>query len=266
MTGADHLTGEAGESVARAAPGQCVLEARGLRLRPDAPPVDFSLRTGELVGLAGLEGQGQDAFLRSLRGAGAYQGEVVRLTDGEARVIRSPRHAAACGVAYLPRERRAESIFESLSVRENFALPTLRRDTRAGILRPRRSQRRLAEYVDGLGVTLASVRDRIAALSGGNQQKIVLARWLAAHPRVLLLNDPTRGVDAGTKHDIYDLLARLTGEGLAVVMLSTELDELVELMDRVLVFREQGLFAELSRAAATREALVAAFFGQESRG
>jgi ABC-type sugar transport system ATPase subunit len=181
-------------------------------------------------------------------------------------VIRSPRQAAACGVAYLPRERRAESIFESLSVRENFALPTLHRDTRAGILRPRRSQRRLAEYVDGLGVTLASVRDRIAALSGGNQQKIVLARWLAAHPRVLLLNDPTRGVDAGTKHDIYDLLARLTGEGLAVVMLSTELDELVELMDRVLVFREQGLFAELSRAAATREALVAAFFGQESRG
>jgi ribose transport system ATP-binding protein/rhamnose transport system ATP-binding protein len=237
-----------------------------MRLRPAAPPIEFSLRAGELVGLAGLEGHGQDGFLRALRGSGAYEGEVVRLRDGVAIAVRSPRQAAASGIAYVPRERRAEAIFDSLSVRENFAMPTLRLDTRAGLLRPRSSQRRFTEYVQRLGIKVGHAGDRITMLSGGNQQKVVVARWLAANPRILLLNDPTRGVDASAKRDLYELLARLTAEGVAVVMLSTELDELVELMDRVLVFREQGVFAELPRAAVTREALVAAFFGREEGG
>jgi ABC-type sugar transport system ATPase subunit len=105
--------------------------------------------------------------------------------------------------------------------------------------------------------------DSVATLSGGTQQKVLIARWLAAGPRVLLLNDPTRGVDIGTKKDIYRLLAELTAAGVAVVMLSTEVDELVELMDRVLVFREHEVFTELPRAALTPGRLVAAFFGQE---
>jgi ABC-type sugar transport system ATPase subunit len=151
-----------------------------------------------------------------------------------------------------------------MSIRENFALPTLARDARLGLVRTRLSRRRLAAYVDRLGVVLGSPESPITTLSGGNQQKVIVARWLAYGPRVLLLNDPTRGIDIGAKNDLYTLFGALAAEGLAVVMLSTELDEHVELMDRVLVFREHELFREFQRSEVTRERLVAAFFGEHS--
>ncbi len=130
-------------------------------------------------------------------------------------------------------------------------------------MRSRASERRLTEYVDRLRIKLGRSSDGIMTLSGGNQQKVVISRWLAAKPRILLLNDPTRGVDLGAKRDIYDLLAELTADGIAVVMISTEVDELIELMDRVLVFREGELGAELQRSSLSRSALVASYFGQE---
>ena len=261
MTGADHLTGEAGERAARHVPGDEILHARGVQLRPGSAPIDFRLRAGELVGLAGLEGHGQTSFLLALRGEGSYAGALT-LTGSEQTVIGSPQAAAAHGVAYVPRERRDEALFSSIPIRGNFALPTLPEDTTAGIIRTRKSERRLREWIDRLGITLGRSSDDIGTLSGGNQQKVVLARWLAAKPKVLLLNDPTRGVDIGAKHDIYDLLVGLSQQGVAVVMLSTEVDEHVELMDRVLVFREHEVFAELPRVEVTRDALVSAFFGR----
>ena len=130
-------------------------------------------------------------------------------------------------------------------------------------MRSAASEQRLTGYVDRLRIKLGRSSDGIMTLSGGNQQKVVIARWLAAKPRILLLNDPTRGVDLGAKRDIYDLLAELTAEGIAVVMISTEVDELIELMDRVLVFKEGELEAELPRSALSRAALVASYFGQE---
>ncbi len=163
----------------------------------------------------------------------------------------------------MPRERRLDSVFSWMSIRENFALATLDRDTRFGWLRPRASRKRLRGYVDRLGIVLGSPEHSITTLSGGNQQKVIIARWLAFGPSVLLLNDPTRGIDIGAKNDLYALFGALASEGLAVVMLSTELDEHVELMDRVLVFREQELFKEFDRAKVTREGLVAAFFGED---
>jgi ABC-type sugar transport system ATPase subunit len=162
----------------------------------------------------------------------------------------------------VPRERRLDAVFSWMSIRENFALPTLARDERSGLLRTRSSRRRLAAYVGRLGIVLGSAEDPITTLSGGNQQKVIVARWLAYGPRVLLLNDPTRGIDIGAKNDLYALFGALAAEGLAVVMLSTELDEHVELMDRVLVFREHELFREFERSEVTRERLVAAFFGE----
>jgi ABC-type sugar transport system ATPase subunit len=226
MTGADHLAAAAAER-AHTTPGAVVLEAEGL-----------TLRSGELVGLAGLEGHGQDAFLRAL--------------------------AAHAGTraAYVPRERRAESLFESKSIRENFGIVTLGRDARAGVVSPTRTRARMRDYVDRLRIKLGDPEDAITTLSGGNQQKVVMARWLATEPEVLLLNDPTRGVDINAKRDLYDLLLDLAAEGMAIVMLSTEVDEHVELMDRVLVFREGAVAAELPRDALNRQALVAAFFGE----
>jgi ABC-type sugar transport system ATPase subunit len=260
MTGEDRLTGKAATRSARREPGASVLAGSGIRLRHDADAFDFELRAGELVGLAGLEGMGQDSFLHVLRGSGSAGGEIAVLGD-ERRLVDHRRTAFKLGIAYLPRERRAEALFDSLSIRGNFALPTLPDDARLGIVNPRATERRFNTWVDLLGIKLGRPKDDIGTLSGGNQQKVVLARWLAARPRVLLLNDPTRGVDIGAKREIYELLVALTEQGTAIVMLSTEVDEHVELMDRVLVFREHELFAEMSREQASREALIQAFFG-----
>ncbi|MDQ6730747.1 MAG: sugar ABC transporter ATP-binding protein [Actinomycetota bacterium] len=262
MTGADHLAPVgARDATERAVSGGVVLRAEGLALGPGRTPIDFELRAGELVGLAGLEGHGQDEFIKALWGMGG-EGTVV----GSAGVpIVSPRQAASLGISYVPRERRAEAMFESKSVRENFGLPTLGRDVRAGVLRPSQTRARLNEWVSRLNIKLGSPEHLITTLSGGNQQKVVMARWLAADPQVLLLNDPTRGVDVGAKRDIYGLLGELAQQGVAIVMLSTELDEHIELVDRVLVFREQELFCELSRAETDRRSLVAAYFGRRER-
>jgi ABC-type sugar transport system ATPase subunit len=244
--------------------GATVLSVRGLKLRPDGRPIDLEVKAGELIGLAGLEGHGGNTFLEALRGGIATEGEVVRHADGRDAVIRNPSDAADNGFAYVPRERRLDSVFSWMSIRENFALATLGRDTRFGLLRPRASRKRLRGYVDRLGIVLGSPEHPITTLSGGNQQKVIIARWLAFGPIVLLLNDPTRGIDIGAKNDLYALFGALASEGVAVVMLSTELDEHVELMDRVLVFREQELFKEFDRSQVTRDGLVAAFFGEES--
>jgi ABC-type sugar transport system ATPase subunit len=157
-------------------------------------------------------------------------------------------------------------MFETLTVIENFALPTLRGDAAGPLVRDGRTAQRFAGYVERLKIRTPSGDAPIAALSGGNQQKVVIARWLAAEPRILLLNDPTRGIDLGAKRDIYELLGRLSRDGVAVVMLSTEVDELLELMDRVLVFREHELFVELPRRKLERERLVGAFFGSDADG
>jgi ABC-type sugar transport system ATPase subunit len=149
-----------------------------------------------------------------------------------------------------------------MTIRENFALPTLRQDSRFGWLSVRSQRRRFASYVGRLQIVLGSPEDPITTLSGGNQQRVIIARWLAFGPKILLLNDPTRGIDINAKNDLYVLFGALASENLAVVMLSTELDEHVELMDRVLVFREHELSRELDRGELTRDALVAAFFGQ----
>lgn len=257
MTGSDRLTAGVKVVAPRArVGGEVRLRVEGLRLADDGAPIDFTLRAGELVGLAGLEGHGQDAFLRALHGVGIRAGRVL---SGDTSIT-SPEKALAAGVVYVPRDRRTEALFPTLSIAENFALPTVGRDGRMGLVGARAAVRRLSPYVERLGIRLGSPRQPITALSGGNQQKVVLARWLAADPRVLLLNDPTRGVDLGAKGDLYGLLEQLASDGMAVVMLSSEVDEHVELMDRVLVFRERSLSAELPRERLSRTALVGAFF------
>jgi len=264
MTGADHLAGgkAAHQRPERARSAECVLRVRELRLRPGAAPVSFELRIGEVVGLAGLEGHGQDEFLRALW-QGDPDGRVLRVTGSAQAPIRSSRHAARLGVGYVPRDRRSESLFAPLSIAENFGAVTAGADRRFGLLSHAARRARLTRYRDNLGVRMGRPTDLITTLSGGNQQKIIVARWLAREPRILLLNDPTRGIDLGAKRDIYTLLDTLAADGVAVVMLSTEVDEHVELMDRVLVFREGTVGAVMGRDRLSRAALVSAFFGQE---
>jgi ABC-type sugar transport system ATPase subunit len=268
MTGHEGIVaGAKGTSRRPADIGHVVLAARHVVLVPAAKPIDFAARAGEIVGLAGLEGHGQDRFLQALGGiAPAHAGEVTRCEPGRAdRPVTAQRGAAASGIAYVPRDRRSESIFESRSVLDNFALPTQRRDTRVGLISARRSARRFRPYVERLKVRAGGDRQLITKLSGGNQQKVIAARWLAADPRVLLLNDPTRGIDLSAKRDIYRTLQDIAASGVSVIMLSTEVDEHLELMDRIVVFRENTVAAELTRAEATRKRLVASFFGTEAR-
>jgi ABC-type sugar transport system ATPase subunit len=265
MTGSDRLTEQAREEAdaPAAREGEVVISTRDLRLAPERPPVEVEIRAGELVGLAGLEGHGQEIFLEALWGRVPAGGEAVRHTDGGEVPLRSQHDAAKQDIAYVPRERARDSLFRWMSIRENFAIATIGRDTAGGWLMPRRSVKRLSKYVKSLGIVLGSEGDAITTLSGGNQQKVIIGRWLASEPRILLLNDPTRGIDINAKRDLYKLLTQLAGEGLAVVMLSTELDEHIELMDRVLVFREQELVAEIGRTGLTRHALLGSFFGED---
>jgi ABC-type sugar transport system ATPase subunit/ribose/xylose/arabinose/galactoside ABC-type transport system permease subunit len=239
MTGGEQLVQPeaAATAAVEAGLGRVVLEADGLHLR-----------AGEIVGLAGLEGQGQDEYLWALRSG-------------------QPQSAAGAGaaarIAYVARDRRAESIFPPLSIRENFTAATLGADARGGLISGRQAAARFAPYIDRLKIRLGRDHDAITTLSGGNQQKVVIARALASDPAVLLLNDPTRGVDIGAKRDIYALLRELAAGGLAIVMLSTEVDEHLELMDRVLVFRDGRPQAELPRDELSRSGLVRAFFGTD---
>jgi ABC-type sugar transport system ATPase subunit len=266
MTGSDHLAAETTvKERTRSEPSTSspMLAVRGLRLRPDSEPFDVSIARGEVIGVAGLEGHGQEQFLQVLRGADvSHEGTVSRIDGGSDVAIRTPRAAAKNGIFYVPRERGRDCAFAWMSIRENFGLPTLVDDSRVGFLSNRSTSKRLSYYIERLGIVLGQPNDRITTLSGGNQQKIMIARWLAANPRVLILNDPTRGIDIGAKRDLYELVTTLAGEGLAVVMLSTEVDEHVELMDRVLVFREFGLFRAIDRNDLSRDSLVSSFFGE----
>jgi ABC-type sugar transport system ATPase subunit len=184
--------------------------------------------------------------------------------DGTAQVpVSSARQAADLGIAYVPRDRRGESLFAPLSIEENFGVVTARADRRRGLLVPAARRARLAGYAGRLGIRMGRPTDLITTLSGGNQQKVVIARWLAREPRILLLSDPTRGIDLAAKRDIYALLDKLATGGVAVVMLSTEVDEHIELMDRVIVFRDGTVGAVIDRDRLSRGRLVSAFFGQE---
>ncbi|MBX3099541.1 MAG: sugar ABC transporter ATP-binding protein [Salinibacterium sp.] len=241
--------------------GDVTLRASGIKLALGAAPVDFMLHAGELVGLAGLEGHGQDEFLKRLASLTHGAGVVTRVLSPD--IDLRPGNGKLLGIAYLPRERRGESLFESMSIRENFALPTMRQDRRGILLSTKRMSERFAEFVKSMSIRLGRQNDAISSLSGGSQQKVILARWLATDPKVLLLNDPTRGVDIMTKREIYGTLDRLCADGMSVVMLSSEVEELVELVDRVVVFRDSEVFTEISREQLTTEAVVAAYFGQK---
>lgn len=267
MTGAEQLVPrqvvEAHKKVFPATRENPVLSVRGLVLQTGSAPVDFDLLQGELVGLAGLEGHGQDLFLDRLA-AGSRSREITVSVAGGAKSINSRRSAFESGMVYVPRNRRSDGIFPTLSTRLNFAAPTLRQDRRRGLINNAATRSRFAVFVDRLRIKVNDDENLITTLSGGNQQKVIISRWLAIEPRILLLSDPTRGIDLGAKHDIYAELERLTERGISIVMLSSEVDELVDLMDRVLVFREGSVFAELPRKDITHNSLVSNFFGHET--
>jgi ABC-type sugar transport system ATPase subunit len=234
-----------------------ILEVRGLTRRPKFADVSISLRRGEIVGLAGLVGAGRTEFARCLAGADRWdRGEV--LLRGRPFRPRTPADAIASGVAYLPEDRKTQGLVLGLTVRENTALPSLRRYSPWGVLRLRAERDAAAAQIATVELGAATLERLAGTLSGGNQQKVVLAKWLLANADVLIVDEPTRGVDVGAKIEIHKQLRSLADRGKAVLVISSELPEVLALADRVVVLREGAVSATFAAAEATAELVLAA--------
>lgn len=266
MSGREPELGAGGGAAGPAVPfGPPVVSCEEVRIRPESAPFSLRLREGEILGLAGLEGHGQAELIEAVAAIGPLAGGEVRVAiDGQEHAYATPRDAERLGLAYVSGDRKREGIFPDLSILDNFAIPAYRRHARAGFIDWKAVRGLFARYREMLKIRMQRSSRPITALSGGNQQKVILARWLALDPRVLLLNDPTRGVDVGTKHDLYAVLRQLTrGERKAVMLLSTEIEELVEVCDRILVFRNQTLSAELAQDEQIDDVLASMFGAKE---
>jgi ribose transport system ATP-binding protein len=244
-------------------PDATTLETKGVVIGAGAAGISQRIVPGEIVGLAGLDGHGQERFLEVLAGLKVpVSGEVVLDKAGRHIAISGFRKAVANGIAYLPRDRRATGIFPTQSVLDNFAISTVGRDTLFGLISMKSRRRRYDLYREKLSISAPRPEAAITTLSGGNQQKVLLARALALEPGILLLNDPTRGVDVATRHVLYDVFRELAREGMALVILSSEIEEILLLCDRVLVFRENHVTAEMAGEAMTTDNVISAMFGR----
>jgi rhamnose transport system ATP-binding protein len=222
--------------------------------------VSLSVRAGEILGLAGLVGAGRTELAHVLFGiTPADEGEV--LLRGRRVVIDEPSRAVRLGIAYLPEDRRRHGVILEMPVAANVTLAVLGRIARRGWLDFRREQTVAAEFVRRLGVKTASLDAPAGELSGGNQQKVALARWLAAEPAMLILDEPTQGVDVGAKAEIHRLMSDLAGQGLAILMISSELPEVLGMSDRIAVMHAGTVVAVLGRDEATQEKVLALALG-----
>jgi ribose transport system ATP-binding protein len=237
------------------APGGVVLEVSHLASPPRFHDVSFSVRAGEIVGLAGLVGAGRSSAGLALAGALRATGEV--RFRGAAAGFASPAKAVHQGLTYLTEDRKGRGILPLMSAGANLTLASLDRHSTAGFLHVSRERDAAAGAARDFDVRAASLAQPAATLSGGNQQKLLLARFLQTRPALVILDEPTRGVDVGARADIYRLMNRLTREGLAIVMISSDLPELVGMSDRVVVMREGRVTGELTRDQATPEAVMA---------
>jgi ribose transport system ATP-binding protein len=225
--------------------GPPLLEATGLKRGRVLDGVDVQVRRGEVVGLAGLLGSGRTETARAVFGADPLDEGTVEV-KGQARRMRSPRDAIRQGLGLIPEDRKTEGIVPEMSVRENLTLALLPRLTRRGILDGGRQREVVERFVKALGIKLADADQPIRELSGGNQQKVILARWLCTEPELLILDEPTRGIDVGAKRDIQAIIRRLADDGLGVLLVSSEVEELVADTDRVVVLRDGRSVAELA--------------------
>jgi monosaccharide-transporting ATPase len=233
--------------------------AHGAKLRD----VSLEVRSGEIVGLAGLLGSGRTETARAIFGADPRQSGAVYLD--ERRVDpRSPDDAIRAGVGFVSEDRKADGIIPELSIRENLTLAALPLLTRFGIVSRSRQREMVERFMRRLGIKAASADQRIRELSGGNQQKVLLARWLCTSPRLLILDEPTRGIDIGAKGEIQALVNELAAEGLGVLMISSELEELVEGSSRVVVLRDGRNVAELEGHAISQQAIIHAMADEGS--
>jgi rhamnose transport system ATP-binding protein len=247
-----------------ATPRDVLLDVRGLSSRGVFSDISFSVRGGEIVALAGLVGAGRSEVIRAIFGVDRYDaGEV--LIAGKPLAKANPAAAIAAGIALVPEDRRQQGLVMELSVERNATLARRWPLSRLGLLSPSAERREADTWSRRLQVRAARLTDPVSTLSGGNQQKVVLAKWLSTRPRLLIVDEPTRGIDVGTKAEVHHLLSGLARDDVAVLMVSSELPEVLGMADRVLVMHEGRLVRELSRDEATEESVMQAATGQGNR-
>ncbi|WP_329047135.1 sugar ABC transporter ATP-binding protein [Amycolatopsis sp. NBC_01488] len=242
-------------------PGAVVLEVEGLAREGVFRDISFSVRAGEIVAFAGLVGSGRSEVVQAVFGVDERDAGVVKVS-GKKLKAHSSRAAMAAGMALVPEDRRQQGLIMDLSIERNVTLPRSRALSKLGFLTGASERQEARRWTERLRTKYRRLADPVGTLSGGNQQKVVLAKWLAMAPKVLIVDEPTRGIDVGTKAEVHRLMSALAAEGVAIVMVSSELPEVLGMADRVLVMREGRLVAELPRADATEDAVMFAAMGQ----
>jgi rhamnose transport system ATP-binding protein len=237
--------------------GQPVLEVRNLWNKPLCRDVSFTVRAGEIVGLAGLVGSGRSELAQTIFGfTPAQSGEI--LLNGEPIRMRTPADAMKHGIAYVPEDRGTQGLIREMRIRENVSLAVLKTLTQSGFIDNRQERDLANKAIQQLSIRAYSAEQAVNKLSGGNQQKVVVSKWLASNPKLLIMDEPTRGVDVGAKSEIHRLISELAAQGLAILMISSELPEVLGMSDRVLVMREGRIVAEFDRKDATQQNVVSA--------
>lgn len=239
---------------------EVVLEAINLRDGREMHGVNLKLHRGEILGVAGLVGAGRTALAETLFGIRPAVGGEVRL-EGRPVKINSPGEAIRLGMGFVPEDRKLQGLFMNMAVRENIVLSTMDQVAGWGFMNFAKADRLAAEFVKKLDIRTPSLRQRVRNLSGGNQQKVIIARWLTLRPRVLILDEPTRGIDVGAKAEIHALMSQLAQEGVGVLMISSELPEVLGVSDRILVMHEGRAAGEFTRDQATQDDIMRAATG-----
>jgi ribose transport system ATP-binding protein len=225
--------------------------------------VSFKVYSGEILGLAGLVGSGRSEVARVIFGAGDMDGGRV-LLNGEAIKKAAPKSSISCGIGFVTENRGKDGLVHSLSLRKNLTLPILDRIKKWCFIKEAQERFFCANCVKEHGIISAGIEQEIQYLSGGNQQKVILAKWISINPTLLILDEPTRGIDVGAKAEIYQLMRRLAKEGTAILMISSELPEIIGMSDRILVMRDGHIMGELSPSDATEESILMMATGQNS--
>lgn len=239
------------------APGEVALEVINLTVAGHFSDVTFTLRKGEIVGMAGLIGAGRTDVARTLFGILPPTSGTIRI-EGKPVKISTPERAMALGIGFVPEDRKQHGLVLEFPISENITLPQLPRFAKWGWLNTTSERATATTGATQMEVKMTGIDQRAGQLSGGNQQKVVLAKWLATHPRILILDEPTRGIDVGTKAAVHRLMSELAAEGMAILMISSELPEVLGMSDRILVMREGHLTGEFSRDRATPELIMRA--------
>ena len=245
--------------------GEVVLSVRALSRLGEFQDVSFDLRRGEILGLFGLVGAGRTEVARVIFGVDQAEQGVMELR-GEPVTIKDPTDAMNHGIAYVPEDRHGQGLILTFPIDDNITLPILRRLSRFSLVNSGKAEAIAADYSRRLQVKSAGLNQLVSALSGGNQQKVVLGKWLSTNPVVLILDEPTRGIDIGTKAEVHRIISHLATEGLAILLISSELPEILGMADRVLVMHEGRISGEFDRSDADQERIMFAATGQVAAG